>query len=44
MRLPAFLIIYTAGLLFSALFLWRRSLVPGVCLHTLIDLAAIGFP
>lgn len=44
MRLPAFLVIYTAGLLFSALFLWRRSLVPGVCLHTLIDLAAIGFP
>jgi membrane protease YdiL (CAAX protease family) len=39
-----FLTIYIAGLLFSALFLWRRSLVPGVCLHALFDLAAIGFP
>jgi membrane protease YdiL (CAAX protease family) len=44
LRLPPFLIIYIAGLLFSALFLWRRSLVPGICLHTLFDLAAIGFP
>jgi membrane protease YdiL (CAAX protease family) len=39
-----FLTIYIAGLLFSALFLWRRSLVPGICLHALFDLAAIGFP
>jgi membrane protease YdiL (CAAX protease family) len=37
--LTAFLIIYGLGLLFSVLFLWRRSLVPGICLHTLIDLA-----
>jgi CAAX protease family protein len=37
--LTAFLIIYGAGLLFSVLFLWRRSLVPGIFLHTLIDLA-----
>jgi membrane protease YdiL (CAAX protease family) len=44
LRLPPFLIIYIAGLLFSALFLWRRSLVPGICLHTLFDLAAIAFP
>lgn len=43
-RLSPFVTIYIAGLLFSALFLWRRSLVPGVCLHTLIDLAAIGSP
>jgi membrane protease YdiL (CAAX protease family) len=35
LRLAPFLTIYIAGLLFSALFLWRRSLVPGVCLHTL---------
>jgi membrane protease YdiL (CAAX protease family) len=39
-----FLTIYFAGLLFSAIFLWRRSLVPGICLHALIDLAAIGSP
>jgi membrane protease YdiL (CAAX protease family) len=44
MRLSPFLTIYTAGLLFSALFLWRRRLVPGIVLHTLIDLASIGFP
>jgi membrane protease YdiL (CAAX protease family) len=41
---PFFLIISIAGLLFSALFLWRRSLVPGVCLHALIDVANIGVP
>jgi CAAX protease family protein len=39
--LTAFLIIYGLGLLFSVLFLWRRSLVPGVCLHALIDLTNI---
>jgi membrane protease YdiL (CAAX protease family) len=39
--LTSFLIIYPMGLLFSVLFLWRRSLVPGVCLHTLIDLTNI---
>jgi membrane protease YdiL (CAAX protease family) len=39
-----FLTIYIAGLLFSFLFLWRRSLIPGICLHALFDLAAIGFP
>ena len=39
--LPSFLIIFIAGLLFSALFLWRRSLVPGVCLHALIDMTNI---
>jgi membrane protease YdiL (CAAX protease family) len=39
-----FLIIFIAGVLFSALFLWRRSLVPGVCVHTLFDLASIGIP
>jgi membrane protease YdiL (CAAX protease family) len=39
--LTSFLIIYSMGLLFSVLFLWRRSLVPGVCLHTLIDLTNI---
>lgn len=44
MRLSPFFTIYIAGLLFSALFLWRRSLVPGVVLHTLIDLASIGIP
>ena len=33
-----FLMIYIAGLLFSLVFLWRRSLVPGVCLHALFDL------
>lgn len=43
-RLFSFLTIYVAGVLFSALFLWRRSLVPGICLHALFDLAAIGFP
>jgi membrane protease YdiL (CAAX protease family) len=31
---------FTAGLLFAALFLWRRSLVPGVCLHALWDVVA----
>ena len=40
--LSSFLIIYTSGLLFSVLFLWRRSLVPGVCLHALIDVWNIG--
>src|SRR5262245_44199979 len=28
----AFVFIYSLGLFFSVLFLWRRSLVPGVCL------------
>jgi len=42
MALSPFLIIYTGGLLFSALFLWRRSLVPGICLHGLIDVVNIG--
>lgn len=36
-----FPILLVAGLLFSVLFLWRRSLVPGICLHALIDLYAI---
>jgi membrane protease YdiL (CAAX protease family) len=40
--LSSFLILYPLGLLFSALFLWRRSLVPGICLHALIDVANIG--
>jgi membrane protease YdiL (CAAX protease family) len=44
MALSAFLTIYIAGLIFSALFLWRRSLVPGVCLHALIDVLNIGAP
>lgn len=42
MTLSAFVTIGIAGLLFSALFLWRRSLVPGICLHALIDVANIG--
>lgn len=42
LALSAFLTIFIAGLLFSALFLWRRSLVLGVCLHALIDVANIG--
>ncbi|HSE40253.1 MAG TPA: CPBP family intramembrane glutamic endopeptidase, partial [Acidobacteriota bacterium] len=42
--LPHFLTIYIAGLLFSFLFLWRRSLLPGICLHALIDVANIGVP
>jgi len=36
-----FVTIYVAGLIFSALFLWRRSLVPGIFLHTLFDLMSI---
>jgi membrane protease YdiL (CAAX protease family) len=28
---------FTGGLLLAALFLWRRNLVPGVCLHALLD-------
>jgi membrane protease YdiL (CAAX protease family) len=44
LHLSPVLTIYIAGLFFSALFLWRRSLVPGICLHALIDLSAIGFP
>lgn len=36
-----FVIIYVAGLLFSALFIWRRSLIPGIILHTLFDLMSI---
>lgn|SRR5262249_6712619 len=39
-----FLVIYMGGLLFSALFLWRRSLVPVICLHALIDMSNIGAP
>ncbi len=34
-------IYFVAGLLFAALFLWRRSLVPGMCLHALVDVSAI---
>jgi membrane protease YdiL (CAAX protease family) len=41
LALVPFIIIYVAGLLFSLLFLWRRSLVPGICLHTLFDLMSI---
>jgi hypothetical protein len=40
--LSSFVVLYTFGLFFSALFLWRRSLVPGVCLHALIDVANIA--
>jgi membrane protease YdiL (CAAX protease family) len=40
----SFLFISIAGLLFSALFLWRRSIAPGICLHALIDVANIGIP
>src|SRR5215475_4525630 len=40
--LSPFLTIWIGGLLFSALFLWRRIVVPGVCLHGLIDLTNIG--
>jgi membrane protease YdiL (CAAX protease family) len=36
-----FVIIYVAGLFFSALFVWRRSLIPGIFLHTLFDLMSI---
>jgi membrane protease YdiL (CAAX protease family) len=36
-----FVIIYVAGLFFSALFVWRRSLTPGIFLHTLFDLMSI---
>lgn len=36
-----FPVYFIAGLLFAALFLWRRSLVPGICLHALVDVAAI---
>jgi membrane protease YdiL (CAAX protease family) len=39
-----FLTIYIAGVLFGALFLWRRSLLPGICLHALIDMLSIGTP
>lgn len=42
--LSSFLIICAFGLLFSALFLWRRSLLPGICLHGLIDVLNIGLP
>jgi membrane protease YdiL (CAAX protease family) len=42
MALFPFLTIFIGGLLFSALFLWRRSLVPGICLHALIDMTNIG--
>jgi membrane protease YdiL (CAAX protease family) len=37
----AFPIYFTFGLLFGALFLWRRTLAPGVCLHTAFDMFAI---
>jgi len=40
--LTAFIMICGFGVLFSILFLWRRSLVPGMCLHALIDVANIG--
>lgn len=41
LALVPFVIIYVMGLIFSLLFLWRRSLVPGICLHTLFDLMSI---
>lgn len=44
LTLTASLTIFVAGLVFSGIFLWRRSLVPGICLHALIDVASIGFP
>jgi membrane protease YdiL (CAAX protease family) len=37
----AFPIYFTFGLLFGALFLWRRTLAPGVCLHAAFDMFAI---
>ena len=42
LALSPFLMIYLVGLLFSALFLWRQSVVPGVCLHALIDVVNIS--
>jgi membrane protease YdiL (CAAX protease family) len=38
-----FPVYFLGGLLFAALFLWRRSLTPGVCLHALIDVTVIGY-
>jgi membrane protease YdiL (CAAX protease family) len=35
---------FAAGLLFAALFLWRRSLVPGICLHASWDIVVGIFP
>ena len=32
---------FIAGLLFAIIFLWRRSLVPGICVHALFDLLAL---
>jgi membrane protease YdiL (CAAX protease family) len=37
----AFPIYFVIGLLFSALFVWRRTLAPGICIHGLFDLMAI---
>jgi membrane protease YdiL (CAAX protease family) len=37
-QFPAY---FGMGLLFAAVYLGTRSLVPGICLHTAIDLGAI---
>lgn len=37
----AFPIYFTIGLLFCGLFVWRRTLAPGICMHALLDLMAI---
>jgi uncharacterized protein len=37
----AFPFYFSGGLVFAALFLWRRSLIPGICVHTLVDLGWI---
>jgi membrane protease YdiL (CAAX protease family) len=37
----AFPVYFTFGLLFGGLFLWRRTLAPGMCLHAAFDMFAI---
>jgi membrane protease YdiL (CAAX protease family) len=41
LTLVPFTIIYVAGLIFSLLFLWRHSLLPVICVHSLFDLMSI---
>jgi hypothetical protein len=33
--------LFIAGLIFSGIFLWRKSLTLGICLHAMFDLLAL---
>jgi membrane protease YdiL (CAAX protease family) len=40
--LTMFPVVFVVGLVFAAIFLWRRSLAPAMVVHALLDLTLLG--